>query len=306
MHKPKRVHYERSKVILNEIDDVWGADLVEMQKYAKVNNGYRYLLTVIDCFSKYAWAIPLKDKKGKTVVDAFKHIVIISKRIPKHLWVDEGKEFYNSLMTAWLNEHNIKRYSTHGAHKSAICERFNRTLKTKMWRAFTANENTVWVNGLLDDLMSQYNNKDVHRTIRMTPANASLPSNTSVIAQRLHVEKGGRGKFHVGDKVRISLAKNVFDKGYEANWTEEIYIVESVKNTMPVSYTLKDLQGEPIIGRFYEEELQKTNQKTFRIEKVIGRKTNKDGTKMIRVKWRGYANKFNQWIPADNINNPSM
>ena len=175
-----------------------------------------------------------------------------------------------------------------------------------MWRAFTANENTVWVNGLLDDLMSQYNNKDVHRTIRMTPANASLPSSTSVIAQRLHVEKGGRGKFHVGDKVRISLAKNVFDKGYEANWTEEIYIVESVKNTMPVSYKLKDLMGEPIIGRFYEEELQKTNQKTFRIEKVIGRKTNKDGTKMIRVKWRGYANKFNQWIPADNINNPSM
>ena len=100
MHKPKRVHYERNKVILNEIDDVWGADLVEMQKYAKVNNGYRYLLTVIDCFSKYAWAIPLKDKKGKTVVDAFKHIVIISKRIPKHLWVDEGKEFYNRLMTA--------------------------------------------------------------------------------------------------------------------------------------------------------------------------------------------------------------
>ena len=98
----------------------------------------------------------------------------------------------------------------------------------------------------------------------------------------------------------------MFDKGYEANWTEEIYIVESVKNTMPVSYTLKDLQGEPIIDRFYEEELQKTNQESFRIEKVFGRKTNKDGTKMIRVKWRGYANKFNQWIPADNIDNPSM
>ena len=305
LHRPKRNNYERSKVIVNRKDDVWGADLVEMQKYSKVNDNYRYLLTVIDCFTKYAWAIPLKNKEAKSVVDAFKLIVKTSGRIPKHIWVDEGKEFYNSVMTQWINKNDIIRYSTHGAHKSAIVERFNRTLKTKMWREFTANENTVWIDGLLDRLMNEYNHIDIHRTIGMTPAKASLETNSSIIRKKLRVEKGGHGKYRVGDKVRISLVKGIFAKGYEANWSEQVYVIDSIKNTMPVSYTLKDLHGEPLIGRFYEPELQKTNQEVFRIEKVISKKTNKDGTKMIRVKWRGYPDKFNQWIPEEEFSTNS-
>ena len=272
-----------------------------MQKYSKVNEGYRYILTVIDCFSKYAWAVPLKNKEGKTVLDAFKYIVKTSKRTPKHIWVDEGKEFYNSSMTTWINNNNIIRYSTQGAHKSAIVERFNRTLKTKMWRKFTENDNTVWVNGLLDKLLDEYNNVDIHRTIGMTPARASLAKNGSLIASKLQVEKGGIGRLKVGDNVRMSLVKGVFDKGFEANWSEQIYVVESVKNTSPVSYTIKDLQGEPIIGRFYEQELQKTTQSVYRIEKILQRKIGKDGIEMLRVKWKGYPNKFNQWIKKSDM-----
>ena len=103
-----------------------------MQEWADKNKGFRYMLNVIDCFTKFAWSIPLKDKKGLTVLEAFKKIVNESKMIPKHLWVDEGKEFYNKDMTEWLKDNDIVRYSTHGEHKSAIVERFNRTLKTKM------------------------------------------------------------------------------------------------------------------------------------------------------------------------------
>jgi len=272
-----------------------------MQKYSKVNDGFRYILTVIDCFSKYAWAVPVKNKEAKTVLDAFKYIVKTSKRVPKHLWVDEGKEFYNSSMTAWINNNGITRYSTHGAHKSAIVERFNRTLKTKMWRKFTEVENTVWVKGLLDELLVEYNNVDVHRTIGMPPARASLAKNAAVVATKLRVEKGGVGRLKVGDTVRISLVKGVFDKGFEANWSEEVYVVESVKNTSPVSYTIKDLQGEPMLGRFYEEELQKTTQSMYRIEKVLNRKIGKDGVEMVRVKWKGYPDKFNQWIKKSDV-----
>ena len=106
-----------------------------MQEWKSVNKGYRYILNVVDCLSKYAWSVPLKDKKGETVLDSFKYIVKISDRKPAYIWVDEGKEFYNKEMTAWLKDEKITRYSTHGEHKSAIAERFNRTLKERMWRS---------------------------------------------------------------------------------------------------------------------------------------------------------------------------
>ena len=122
-----------------------------MQEWSKVNKGYRYILDVIDCFSKYAWGISLKDKKGETVLDAFKHIVKTSDRKPAYIWVDEGKEFYNKDMTAWLKKEKITRYSTHGEHKSAIAERFNRTLKGRMWHRFTAGNTRNWID-MLDDL----------------------------------------------------------------------------------------------------------------------------------------------------------
>ena len=131
LHKPVKRKFQRRQVLVNEIDDVWATDLVEMQEWKSVNNGYRYILNVIDCFSKYAWSVPLKDKMGKTVLDAFQCIVKTSNRKPKYIWVDEGKKFYNKDMTAWLKDENITRYSTHGEHKSAIVERFNRTLKER-------------------------------------------------------------------------------------------------------------------------------------------------------------------------------
>ena len=112
MHKPVRRTFTRRQVNVFKIDEVWGADLVEMQEWSKQNKGFRYMLNVIDVFSKFAWSVPLKDKKGETVTEAFIHIVKKSNRIPKFLWVDQGKEFYNRNMDVWLKENNIKRYST--------------------------------------------------------------------------------------------------------------------------------------------------------------------------------------------------
>ena len=146
-----------------------------MQEWSKQNKGFRYMLNVIDVFSKYAWSIPMKDKTGLTTLNAFKQIVKSSGRIPKNIWVDQGKEFYNKNIDEWLKENNINRYSTFGEHKSCVVERFNRTLKTNMWKRFTAENTRNWIN-MLDKLMNDYNNK-YHRSIKMTPAKASLKEN---------------------------------------------------------------------------------------------------------------------------------
>jgi transposase InsO family protein len=201
LHKPVKRKFQRRQVLVNEIDDVWSCDLVEMQEWANVNKGFRYMLNVVDCFSKFAWSIPLKDKKALTVLDAFKLIVKESGRQPKHLWVDEGKEFYNKDMTAWIKEHDIVRYSTHGEHKSAVVERFNRTLKTNMWRRFTAENTRNWID-MLDKLMKKYNNK-YHNTIRMKPIDASLKENKIEVWNNSYSYPATnvKAKFKVGDSV---------------------------------------------------------------------------------------------------------
>ena len=128
-----------------------------MSEWSDCNKGYKYILTVIDVYSKYAWAVPLKDKKGDTVTEAFKYIVKNCKRKPRHIWCDRGKEFYNKHMDIWLKNNNINRYSTYSEAKSCVTERFNRTLKERMWKRFTAENTRNWLE-MLDELLNGYNN----------------------------------------------------------------------------------------------------------------------------------------------------
>jgi len=283
LHAPVRRKFKRRRVISYSVDDVWSCDLVEMQGWKKQNKGYRYMLNVIDVHSKYAWSIPLKDKTGKTVLGAFKQLVNSSGRKPNHIWVDEGKEFYNKNMDEWIKEKNINRYSTHGEHKSAVVERFNRTLKTIMWKRFTAENTRNWID-MLDKLLFQYNNKK-HSTIKMTPTEASY---------------AGKLKFEVGDQVRISRIKGLFEKGYLPNWSEELYTVYEVRRTTPTTYILKDMNGKIIAGGFYTEELQRSKQEVFRIEKIV-RKKKINGIEHGLVKWLGYNKNFNEWKPMSEI-----
>ena len=131
LHKPVKKKFLRRRVISKSIDEIWATDLVEMQKFSKWNKGYRYLLMVIDVFSKFEWIVPLKDKTGKIVANAFKKI-FKEKRIPKFVWTDKGKEFYNKNMKSLLDQHNIKLYSTENEEKSSVVERWNRTIKNKI------------------------------------------------------------------------------------------------------------------------------------------------------------------------------
>jgi hypothetical protein len=275
-----------------------------MQEWSEENKGFRYMLNVIDVFSKFAWSIPLKDKKGITVLNAFKLIVKKSGRIPKHIWVDEGKEFYNKNMDEWLKENNIIRYSTHGEHKSAVVERFNRTLKTNMWKRFTAENTRNWID-MLDKLMSEYNNRK-HSTIKMSPVEGSKKENEEIVWNNLNNKVNtvtSKQKFKVGDTVRISRIKATFEKGYLPNWSEELFTVVEVKRTNPFTYKLSDANGKILEGSFYNEELQKSVQKeqdVYRVEKLI-RKKKINGIEHGLVKWVGYSDKFNTWEPMTNI-----
>ena len=301
LHSGVRRKFQRRRVQVFGVDEIWSADLVEMQDFSKDNDGFRYLLTVIDVMSKYAWAVPLKDKTGNSVTAAFEKIVKESGRKPMKLWVDKGKEFYNKVMDRFLEENKIDRYSSESELKATVVERFNRTLKTIMWKYFTAKNTHKYVN-VLDKLVHIYNNSN-HSTIGMAPTEASKPEHEVEVFRRLHpetVQTKAKPKFSIGDRVRITKYKTVFEKGYWPNWTEEVFVIYEVRPTIPVTYRIKDYQDELVAGSFYEKELQKAKQEVYRIEKVI-RKRTKNGIKEVYVKWRGYADKFNQWIPESDV-----
>ena len=206
LHKPIRKKFETRRVYVKGIDDQFQADLVEMREFSNENKGYNYLLTVIDCFSKYAWAIPIKNKTAYEILKAFGEIFL--ERIPLKLQTDKGKEFINNKFQKFLKSKNIIWFSTNSDVKASIVERFNRTLKTKMWKYFTQVGNKKWVN-IVDDLVYNYNNT-YHRSIKMKPIEASIKKNESIVYKNLYGNESDiktKTKFNVGDKVRISKCK---------------------------------------------------------------------------------------------------
>ena len=138
-----------------------------MQSFSRHNKGFKYLLNVIDVFSKYSWSIPLMDKTGKAITDAFNRITKMSNRKPKKLWVDRGTEFFNRTMDQWLKSNDVERYNTYNEGKAVVVERFNRTLKSRMWRYFTANNTYNYID-VIDAFLWQYSNSR-HRSIKMKP-----------------------------------------------------------------------------------------------------------------------------------------
>ena len=240
-----------------------------MQLISKYNKGIRYLFCAIDLFPKHAFVVPLKDKKGTAIVNAFESILNKSKRKPNKIWVDQGSEFYNNNFKKWLKDNDITMYCTHNEGKSVVAERFIRTLKNKIYKHMTSISKNVYFN-VLDDIVDKYNNT-YHGTIKMKPIDVKDNNFNK------YIEKSNKKdpKFKIGDYVRISKYKNIFAKGYTPNWSEEIFIVKKIKNIVPWTYEIKDLNGEKIVGSFYEKEFQKTNQKEFRIEKVIKKKGSK-------------------------------
>ena len=181
-------------------------------------------------------------------------------------------------------------YSIHNKGKSVVAERFIRTLKNKIYKYMTATSKSAYIDKL-NDIVDEYNNT-YHRTIKMKPVD--LKDNTYIDFEKEVNNKDP--KFKIGDHVRIFKYKNIFAKGYIPNWSEVVFIISKIRNTVPWAYIINDLNGEDIIGTFYEKELQKTNQKELRIEKILKKKGDK-----LYVKWKGYDNSFNSWIDKKDL-----
>ena len=179
-----------------------------MQLLSKYNKGIRFLLCVIDIISKYAWVVPLKDKKGISIAKAFQIILKQSNsRKPNKIWVDKGSEFYNASFKKWLQDNDIVMYSAHNEGKSVVAERFIRTLKSKIYKYMTSISKKLYINKL-DDIVNEYNNT-YHSTIKMKPIN--VKDNTDINTSKKVNYKDP--KFKVGDRVRISKYKTFLLKG---------------------------------------------------------------------------------------------
>ena len=213
-----------------------------------------------------------------------------SDRKPNEIWVDKGSQFYNNSFRKWLKDNDIEMYSINNEGKSVVAKRFIRTLKNKIYKCMTSISKNVYIDEL-DDIVDEYNNR-YYKTIKMKPID--VKDDTYIDFEKEANDKDPKCK--VGDHVRISKYKNVFAKGYTPNWSEEGFVIKKVKNKVPWTYLINDLNGEKIIGTFYEKELQKTNQEEFRIEKVIKRKGDE-----LYVKWKGYDNSFNSLIDKKDL-----
>lgn len=301
LHRSARRNFIRRKTNMRGISDTIQADLVEMIPYARQNRGYKYILTAINIFSKMAYARPLKNKTGIEVARALKSIFDALGYQVRKLHVDMGKEFYNEAVTRILRTYNnnIHRYSTFSTMKAAICERFNRTLKQQMWKEFSHNGNYKWI-GILDKLIDNYNSS-YHRTIKTMPKNVTFANEQRLLDTVYNYRRDIKTKipkFSIGDTVRLSKYKHVFEKAYTPNWTTEIFTIRRVLyNTDPVTYLLSDYRGNEISGSVYQDELAIAKHRdVYLIEKIIRRRGNE-----VLVKWLGFDSSHNSWVSRDEL-----
>ena len=198
-------------------------------------------MCTIDLFSKYACFLPLKYKKRISIVNTSQKIISEGRKL-NQIWVDQGSEFYNNLFKQFLKINNTKMYSTYIEGKSVVDERLIRTLKSKIFKHIISKN--VYFD-VLDNIVNKYNST-VHRSIKMKLIDVTSDS----YAQCNEDSTEKDPKFKVDDHVRISKYKNIFAKGCTPNWSEEVFVVHKIKNTVPQTHAISDLNGEPITRSF--------------------------------------------------------
>lgn len=310
LHKPVQYNFLRSKTVVGGLHEQMQCDLVDMQSLASSNDGNRYIMTCIDVFSRKAYAEPMLNKSAQQIILAFENILKRTNlKYPMKLQTDKGSEFKNKLFQDFLKEKEIHFFTSENEDtKAAIVERWNRTLKTKMWKFFTFVGSHRYLDAL--QLMVDAYNDSVHRTLGMKPNEVTSKNQEEVWKILYGIKNKNKRKrqipfhFDVGDKVRISKAKVVFRKGYKASWTDEVYFIkERLRRQSQPIYRLRDFGGEPLLGTFYEKELQKiikSEQDSYAVDEIL-KTRGKGAKKEYLVHWRGYDSKYDSWVPAKDV-----
>lgn len=298
IHRLSRRNYPRRRVELKGLNDLWQIDLAELIPYAKSNQGYKYLVMIINAFSKYGWVRAIKSKDRFEVAKAVESI-IKSTTPPKLIQTDRGTEFFNEEFKKLMKKYKIKHYSSFSKLKASIVERWIRTIKTNLWKQFNLRGNYRWTD-IIQNIVQKYN-ASKHSVIKMAPKDVTQNHEQKLLnifhSLQRKMPLYDKIKFKTGDLVRVSKNKMVFEKGYTPNWSTELFKISSVFRSNPVTYGIKDLNNDPIMGRFYTEELQKARvQDVYLVEKVLKRRGNR-----IFVKWLGFDDKHNTWIDKRKI-----
>jgi hypothetical protein len=308
LHKPARKRFRRNRILVHGVDEQFQADLIDVSAYARFNGGITFLLVCIDVLSKFLWVIPLKNKSAQTVLAGFQQI--FAERIPSKLQTDHGTEFANSTLRTYLQQRGVHQFFTWNPDiKASIAERVIRTIMQKVAKLQTYLNTNSFI-AFLPDLVHSYNNT-YHRSIKMTPTEASDPKNARQAWHNLYGDMkkipASRKKFKygLGDHVRLSEERTAFRKGYKQQWTNEVFKVVKQSLRDPVVYRLESLDGEPVIGSFYEQELQRVvKPETWEIEAILDARRKRMGSRGDRnleyfVKFKGYPDYNNRWIAAD-------
>ena len=266
--KPPKKYYPTNKTDIYHIDDIWSLDILDFKDYGPKNNrGYRYVLVVIDNFSKFGWTIPLKNKNAQTIKDSFENILINSKRKPNLIESDRGKEFYNNIFQDFLNKNNIKLYSRNTELGAVFAERFNRTIRDLLKKIVFEQGDAKWID-ILPTITEQYNNRR-HTSTKLSPKDASLRKNEGYVYKNLlDKRKKVNPKFQINDLVRTADLKKTFSKGDTTNWSYELYkITEIINDTIP-AYKIDSLKER------YNESLLKKTELTLKQNKDVMKKLN--------------------------------
>jgi Integrase core domain/Chromo (CHRromatin Organisation MOdifier) domain len=299
-NRPRNITYKHFKRYQFQMD------LVEVGQFSEKNDGCRYLLNCIDIFTRYAFVRPLKDKSAKTVLDAFKSILLEAQTKPLMVVMDKGTEFMNQHFKNFCDSQKIKLINPQASVHAAFIERFNRTLQMIIYKYMTENETNRYVD-VLQDLVRSYNHRR-HRMINMTPYEAEKNENNehlqlNLIQQKQIVEqKKQKPNLKIGEYVRIAKQKGKFSRSYDEQAMQEIYKIKTIdlRKNIPL-YHLTDYDGkEELVGGFYEFELTPVKTETFRIEKVLKKRKFK-GKEQLFVKWKGFGDNHNSWIDASNV-----
>ena len=243
LHRPKRKKFPRRRIITYYPGQIIQSDLIDMQKYSTHNNGFNYILVVIDCFSKFLWCIALKNKTALETSTGLRTLFSKMKYPVQTLIFDQGLEYVNLLVSNLLKERGIHSYHILTRNKASSAERVNQTIKKAIWKVFTNNKNTKWV-GYLDDIVWNYNNT-YHRVIKMAPTQVTWENKNKVFKIMFpNTSVRINCRLKIGDNVRIALNKNIFEKGFTQNWSRDIFTIIRVfqKNGL-CWYRLKDKEG---------------------------------------------------------------
>ena len=305
-HRKQRYYspiYVYRKRELFQADVVFFTD-VDM---STANNGFKYLFTCIDCFSKMAWVFPLRHNTCENVMSCFKTILQSCGQKPERLNSDRGSELICKKFKDFLRSQNIHHYLSYSVRKCPIVERFNLTIQSLLYKIMARNRSLEWTS-FIDQAMEIYLNRR-HSTIGMSPTEAEKVSNSSEVRKNLLAFFHKRGKkiqkpkFAVNDTVRIWKKRHTFQRGYDENYSIEYFKIVKIKTNLPVPrYILQDSSGEQIVGSFFEDEIVKfVPSDTFDIQ-VIGERATRRGKEFL-VHFVGYPKKMDQWVMKKNIKN---